>query len=146
MLPTDARATGLPAISVNRLTRAVASLCRLTTARAAIVENARVARVRTDVLQSRRVAIVEVDAGHLAAVTRRHALDVDVSLALRSALSDMVSFCPLSIFDLNFQTYVSAGAVNLAVIFGVEVDDLTGHDSLVRAAEASARMDTRTWN
>jgi hypothetical protein len=60
--------------------------------------------VSADVVQSTGIAIVRVDAADIAAVVRGHALNVDVALALGAA--------------------VTAGAVDLAVVLGVEVDDL----------------------
>lgn len=84
------------------LTRAVSDLLRLAVSRATVVEDARVASVRADVDKSGRVSVHRVDARQLATVVRRHALDVDVALALAGA--------------------VAARPVQLAVVLGVEVD------------------------
>lgn len=60
--------------------------------------------VGANILERRSVAEVRVDTSQFATVARSHALYVDVALALAAA--------------------VAAGAVKLAVIFDVEVDDL----------------------
>jgi hypothetical protein len=57
-----------------------------------------------NVNKCRGVAVVRVDAGNFTTIAGSDALDVDVALALGAA--------------------VSAGTVDLAVVFGVEVDDL----------------------
>lgn len=91
---------GLPA----HLTRAVSDLLRLAVVAAAIVENARVVGVGADILQGSGVPVVQVNADNFTTVVCGSALHVDIALALGVA--------------------VTAGAVDLAVVFGVEVDDL----------------------
>lgn len=69
--------------------------------------------VGADVLQGSGVPIVQVDADNFTTVVCGSALNVDIALALGAA--------------------VAAGAVDLAVVFGVEVDDL--EKVLVRAGQ-----------
>jgi hypothetical protein len=86
------------------LTRAVSNLFRLAATCATIVEHTWMISVCANVDKCRGIAVVRVDAGDFTTVTGSDALDVDVALALGAA--------------------VAAGAVDLAVVFGVEVDDL----------------------
>lgn len=60
--------------------------------------------IGTHIFQSGRITVVEVDADHFAAITRCSALNIDVPLAL--------------------VVTVTAGAIDFAVVFGIEVDDL----------------------
>jgi hypothetical protein len=60
--------------------------------------------VGTHILQSGRITVVEVDAHDFTAVTRSSALNIDIPLALAVT--------------------VAAGAIDFAVVFGIEVDDL----------------------
>jgi hypothetical protein len=100
---------------LNYLARASSHLRGLATASTAVVQNARRLVVRADVLEGSRIAIVAVDARDLArlaaALARGDALDVDVALALAAA--------------------VAARAVDLAVVLGVEVDDVDGAAAVV---------------
>lgn len=86
--------------------------------------------IRADVPQSSRITIVEVDASQLAGLAATLAggdtLDVDVALALAAT--------------------VAARAVELAVVLGVEVDDVDGAaavvlDDLVRGVVGAAADD-----
>ena len=88
------------------LLRAVTDLLRLAAASTALIHNTGVRSIGADVLKRSRVPIVGVDARDLSSVSGGDALDVDVPLALGLA--------------------VPAGAVDLAVVFGVEVDDVDG--------------------
>lgn len=87
-----------------RLTRTISNLLWLTAVAAAIVEDAGVVGVGANVYQGRSVAIVQVNADNFTTVVCGSPFDVDIALALGAA--------------------VTAGAVDLAVVFGVEVDDL----------------------
>lgn len=60
--------------------------------------------IGADILQSSSVAVVGVDADDFAAIVGRSAFDIDVSLALRAA--------------------VTTRSVDLAVVLGVEVDNV----------------------
>jgi hypothetical protein len=71
--------------------------------------------ISTNVDKCGCVPIVLVDAGNFTTVAGSDALDVDVALALGAA--------------------VAAGAVDLAVVFSVEVDDLRGHRRLGTAMD-----------
>lgn len=68
-------------------------------------------RVGADVLESSSVAVVGVDTSELTTADSGDALDVDVALALLGA--------------------VSAGAVELAVVVDVEIDDVDGTAAVV---------------
>jgi hypothetical protein len=61
-------------------------------------------RVGAHILQSGRVTVVEVDANYFAAVASSSTLNIDIPFAL------LVT--------------VTAGAIDFAIVFGIEVDDL----------------------
>ena len=86
------------------LTRAGSDLLGLTIASATVVEDAGAGSVGADIDQGSGVTVVVVDADNLTTIAGSCSLDVDVTLALGVA--------------------VAAGSVDLAVVFGVEVDDL----------------------
>jgi hypothetical protein len=67
--------------------------------------------ISANVLKCGGIAVVEVDASHLATITSCDALNVDVPLALAAA--------------------VSARAVDLAVVLGVEVDNVDSAAAIV---------------
>lgn len=84
--------------------------------------------IGADILQSSSVAVVGVDADDFAAIVGRSAFDIDVSLALRAA--------------------VTARSVDLAVVFGVEVDNVDSTtavmlDNLVRGMVRATTNDPR---
>jgi hypothetical protein len=78
-------------------------------------------------------ATVGVDARERAAVARLDALDVDVPLALGRALVPQFSSAGGE-SGKEDGAYVAAGTVELAVVVGVEVDDL-GAQPVVRKCE-----------
>lgn len=71
----------------KNLTRAVSSLAGLAAASAAIIQDTRMVSVGADIFKSRSVTIIEVDANNLAPIVGCSTLNVDISLALRLALS-----------------------------------------------------------
>lgn len=84
--------------------------------------------ISADVDQGSRVGIVVVDADHLTAIVGSCALDVDVALALALA--------------------VTARAIDLSVVLGVEVDDVNGAaavvlDDLIRGVVGASADDPR---
>ncbi|KAJ8104452.1 hypothetical protein OPT61_g10749 [Boeremia exigua] len=97
--------------SKARLTRADTSLCGLAATSAAVVHLALGLRIGADVLEGSSVLVVSVDAGELTAVLSSDTLNVNVALALGRA--------------------VSAGAVQLAVVLDVEVNDVDGAAAVV---------------
>jgi hypothetical protein len=56
------------------------------------------------ILQCGRITVVEVDADYFAAIASGSALNIDIPLALLAT--------------------VTAGAIDFAVVFGIEIDDL----------------------
>jgi hypothetical protein len=85
-------------------TRASPNLLRLAPTGAAIIQDAPRRRVRADIAQSGSITIIAVDARQFTAVTSSDALNVDIPLALGAA--------------------VATRSIELAIVFGVEVDNL----------------------
>lgn len=86
------------------LTRAVSDLLLLAVTRTTIIKDTRMVSVGAHILQRGRITVVEVDADDFAAVTSGSALNIDIALAL--------------------VVTVTARAIDFAVVFSIEVDDL----------------------
>lgn len=86
------------------LTRAVSDLLRLAVTRTTIIKDTRMVSVGAQILQCSRITVVEVDADDFAAITSGSTLNIDIALAL--------------------VVTVTARAIDFAVVFSIEVDDL----------------------
>lgn len=91
-----------PLASVHALLRARTNLLRLTTTGTPLIHHTSIARISTNIDQSSSVPIVGVDTSQLTAILGSHTLNVDVTLALRAA--------------------VSTRAIELAVVLDIETE------------------------
>jgi hypothetical protein len=112
------------------LARAGASLLGLAATSTTSVHLALGLRISADVLEGSSVPVVAVNTSQLTTVDRGHALDVDVALALLGALGSCKRMFNNLISMIGI-TYVSARAVELAVIVDIEVDDVHSSTSVV---------------